>query len=324
MTSDKLRECVEGIISDKASKLQVYLILEDDKRYELRLADIEEQEAISDLKRMFKRSLRDLIVNNQELEVRRLSEDDEMEGAVYLYDYDVYPEELDLIKQFTISDGVETDKFNFGKDDLKKLFGFIIYFGTMDEGFILFKKHYPFALIKRDSFLLGAVKSKKRFEKVSGDDILRINSDWQLINIDGEILVRDLSVLERNLGFTEFIKKGAASAFHSIEELNIVSDMNTIFAEKDNLAFMRKLAKIQKSSVVFSKKISGDKLIEFINKTPGLKEQFHFDASKKKIKLSTKAEKGAFLRLLNDDFLQSQLTAEYYAANSKDRISKKG
>lgn len=194
----------------------------------------------------------------------------------------------------------------------------------MDKGLILFKKHYSVALIKRDSFLLGAVKSKKRFEKVSGDDILRINSDWQLINIEGEILIRDIRVLERNLGFTEFIKNEATSALHSIRELNIVCDMGTLFAEKDNLAFMRKLAKIQKSSVVFSKKISGDKLIEFINNTPGLKEQFHFDASKKKIKLSTKTERGAFLRLLNDDFLQSQLTAEYYAANSKDRLNKKG
>ena len=28
--------------------------------------------------------------------------------------------------------------------------------------------------------------------------------------------------------------------------------------------------------------------------------------------------------IYNDDFLQSQLTAEYYAANSKDRLNKKG
>ena len=34
-------------------------------------------------------------------------------------------------------------------------------------------------------------------------------------------------------------------------------------------------------------------------------------------------EKMAFLRLLNDDFLQSQLTEEYYAANSKDRLKRK-
>ena len=323
MTSEVIKDYVNDIISDSASTLQVYLILEIDKKYELRLADIEE-EGLSALKKLFIRNLYDSVANSEELEVRSLSADDEMEGALYIYDYSEYPEELGLIKQFTISDGVKIGKFNFEKDNLNKLFGFIIYIGTMDKGFILFKKHYSVALIKRDSFLLGAVKSKKRFEKVSGDDILRINSDWQLINIDGELLVRDISVLEKNLGFTEFIEKEANSAIHSIGELNIVNDMGTLLAEKDNLAFMRKLAKIQKSSVVFSKKVSGDKLIEFINKTPGLKEQFHFDASKKKIKLSTKAEKGAFLRLLNDDFLQSQLTEEYYAANSKDRLNYKG
>lgn len=323
MTSEEIKNYVNDIISDSASTLQVYLILEIDKKYELRLADIEE-EGLSALKRLFIRNLYDSVANSEELEVRSLSADDEMEGALYIYDYNEYPEELDLIKQFTISDGVKIGKFNFEKDNLNMLFGFIIYIGTMDKGLILFKKHYPFALIKRDSFLLGAVKSKKRFEKVSGDDILRINSDWQLISIEGEILIRDISVLERNLGFTEFIKKEAASALQSIKELDIVSNMDILFDEENNLTFMRKLAKIQKNSFVFSKKISGNQLIEFINRTPGLKEQFHFDASKKKIKLSTRAEKGAFLRLLNDDFLQSQLTAEYYAANSKDRLNKKG
>ena len=203
------------------------------------------------------------------------------------------------------------------------MFGFIVYIGTMDKGLSLFKKHYPIALIKRDSFLLGAVKSKQRFEKISGTDIIRMNNEWQLISIEGEIFVRDLSVLERNLGFKELIKKSANSAIELIKALDIVSNVGDLSAEIANMSFARKLSIIQKSSVVLNKKIPGIRLVQFSQETPGLEKQFKYDEKNTKFVLSTRAEKMAFLRLLNDDFLQSQLTEEYYAANSKDRLKRK-
>lgn len=323
MTVDNLREQVDSIISNKASILHLYLILKDDNEYCLRLADIGDTSTMADLSRMFIKNLYETIVENPEVEIRSLSADDKVERAIYRYDFEEYPNELKLFETFNISDAIRTAKFDFSEDDINKLFGFIVYIGTMDKGLSLFKKHYPIALIKRDSFLLGAVKSRQRFEKISGTDIIRMNNEWQLISIEGEIFVRDLSVLERNLGFRELIKKSANSAIELIKALDIVSDIGAISAEIANMSFARKLSVIQKSSVVLTKKIPGVRLVQFSQETPGLKGQFKYDEKNTKFVLSTKAEKMAFLRLLNDDFLQSQLTEEYYTANSKDRLKRK-
>ena len=43
---------------------------------------------------------------------------DESPNAVYEYDYDSYPEELNLFKQFNIEEAVNIDHFNFNTDDL--------------------------------------------------------------------------------------------------------------------------------------------------------------------------------------------------------------
>ena len=322
MTGDNLREHVDSIISNKASTLHLYLILKDDNEYCLRLADIGDTSAMEDLSRMFIKNLYETIVENPEVEIRSLSADDEVEGAIYRYDFEEYPNELKHFETFNINDAIRTAKFDFSEDDINKLFGFIVYIGTMDKGLSLFKKHYPIALIKRDSFLLGAVKSRQRFEKISGTDIIRMNNEWQLISIEGEIFVRDLSVLERNLGFRELIKKSANSAIELIKALDIVSNIGDLSAEIANMSFARKLSIIQKSSVVLNKKIPGIRLVQFSQETPGLERQFKYDEKNTKFVLSTKAEKMAFLRLLNDDFLQSQLTEEYYAANSKDRLKR--
>lgn len=121
----------------------------------------------------------------------------------------------------------------------------------MNKGVTLFKKHYPIALIKRDSFLLGVKKSKQRFEKISGEDIIRLNDSWQLMNLNGQLYIIDLKVLEKNLGFTKLIKRNAEETLEAIKHLDIVGNIEALSDEIENLSFARKLARIQTSSAVF-------------------------------------------------------------------------
>lgn len=315
--SDNVKESVGKIISDKACSIQLYLLLKKNGQYELKLADVEDV-ATPELQQLFVSNLDSTIVNNDNLSIRSLSKDDETNTALYLYDYEDYPEELSLFKEFKIEEAIRSEKFNFKGDSLSDLFAFIIYIGTMNKGVTLFKKHYPIALIKRDSFLLGVKKSKQRFEKISGEDIIRLNDSWQLMNLKGQLYIIDLKVLEKNLGFTKLIKKTAEETIEAIKDLEIVGNIEALSDEIENISFARKLARIQTSSAVFQKNVPFETIIDFSKKTPALAGQFKYSESGKQIILSTKKQKVAFLRLLNDDFLHSELTAEYYAANSKD------
>lgn len=320
MTSDELKLSLSNILKEPCTA-QMYLILKINNDFILRLADIEDETTEPELKHMFEDFLKNTIISNEELIVRKLSTADESINSIYEYDYTDYPEELNLLKQFNIKEAVRTDLFNFDTDNLSQLFGYLIYIGSMKAGVILFKKHYPISLIKRDSFLLGAIKSNKRFERLPGEDIIRLNNTAQLLRVGHRIFVLDLKVLELNMGFSALIHRAARETVDAIEKLNILDDIEALRETLDIPSFARKLSKVKKSSPIFKLNISKETIVNFVKTTPELSEKFKYNNDGTQIVLGTKKSKIAFLKLLNDAFLHSQLTQQWYDASAKDNIS---
>lgn len=319
MIVDELKREVDAILTNEYST-QVYFVLKQDDSFVLRLADIEDDKAAPKIKEMYTEYINNLLVNNVDLQLCNLSEFDERNNTICFYDYDSYPEELGLFNNFSIKEAINTEKFNFNSDDLNCLYGYIIYLGTMESGLILFKKHYPIFLIKRDSFLLGVVKDAKRFEMISGEDIIRFNGNAQLLRINNKLYVIDTKMLERNMGFTALLQKQAKELLASIEALDILDDIEVLNDSLDNATFCRKIAKSTKSSPIFELKIPATTIVDFTKSTPKLAGKFKYDNTGLKIRLDTKKSKDEFIKLMNDSFLHSDLTKEYYDALSKDKI----
>lgn len=319
MSADKLKEKLKSIVEAPHS-MQVYFVLKAEGQFTIKLADIEEESTAPELQRMFVGYINNSLIENEELAVRDLSVADEHVGAVYRYDYESYPEELGIFKSFNISEAVETEKFNFQIDDLSHLYGYIIYIGTMTEGIALFKKHYHVSLIKRDSFLLGAIKSAGRFEKLPGEDIIRLNDSVQLLRVDDNIYVLDLKMLERNMGFTMLVEKAAEESIAAIDNLGIVEDVQVLKDALEATSFSRKLSKVKKASPIFALGITKEAIINFTKTTAELAGKFKYSDDGTQIRLDTKKSKDAFLKLMNDAFLRSELTKQYYETSAKDRI----
>ncbi len=321
MTSDELKGVVSTILEQQRS-IQLYLILKVDDELVLRLADIEDEDTAPEIQRMFEEFLKTTIVSNEDIIVRNLSVADESPNTIYEYDYNSYPEELELFKQFNIKDAIKRDHFNFRTDNLNHLFGYIVYIGNMESGIVLFKKHYSVSLIKRDSFLLGAIKSSERFEKLPGEDIIRLSNDAQLLRVGDTIFVFDLKMLERNMGFSALIQQAAAEAVDAIEELDILDDIEVLRDTLEEPSFTRKLSKVKKASPIFKLGITKDAIIEFTKKTPELAGKFKYNRAGTRIRLGSKRSKLTFVKLLNDAFLRSELTQQYYETFVKDIITK--
>lgn len=318
-----------AMLKDEISKLfkstvsaQVYFVLKSNETFTLKLADIESDTAGPEIDKLFCDYISSFILENDDLQVCELSTADERSNAVYHYDYTEYPEELGIFKDFNIKRAVkDIPKFNAGYDDLGSLYGYIIYLGSMDKGIYLFKKHYPLFLIKRDTLLLGAIKSKKRFEKIESDDTLRLNGTIQFLRLNEEIYVLDVKVLERNMGFTQLIHKTAGETIQAIKELKLLEDIQVLQDSVENLSFARKLSKVKKSSPIFELRISKETIIEFTKTTPALSGKFKYSEDGSTIRLDTKKSKDAFIMLMNDAFLHSELSKRYYEAKAKDSIS---
>lgn len=321
MTLDLIKEKILEV-DKNANSLQVYFLLQVGGNMEVRLADIADGETESELRDLFAAYIKRTIVENEELELCELSVADERNNAIYHYDYVDYPEELGRFKSFCIEEAIGYEKFNFDTDNLQNLSGYIIYIGSMENGLLLYKKHYPISLIKRDSFLLGAIKSKKRFECLSGNDIIRLNGECQMLRVDDQIIILNVDVLERNLGFKQLINKAAKKAIEEIEKIHLLEDIEILNKEIQNFSYARRLSKVVSSSPIFQLSIPKEMIIKFTKETPALKGKFKYSDDGETICLDTKKSKEDFIKLLNDAFLRSELTHQYYEAKAKDNINR--
>lgn len=320
MTTEELKNAAASIL-EKPYHTQLYLILKNGDELIMRLADIEEENTAPEIQRMFVGFVNNTIISNDNIIIRNLSVADELPNAIYEYDYESYPEELGVFKNFSIETAVKSEKFSFKTDNLSQLFGYIIYLGSMENGIVLFKKHYPISLIKRDSFLLGAIKNAERFEKLPGEEIIRLNDSIQLVRINKSIFVLDLKMLERNMGFSALIYKAAGETVAAIQTLDILDDIQVLKDALCEPAFSRKLSRVKKSSPIFKLGITKEAIIEFTKTTPELAGKFKYSHDGNKIRLDTQKSKEAFLKLMNDSFLRSELTKQYYEASAKDNIT---
>lgn len=318
MNIDELKTELSSVLNQKRS-VQLYFLLKVQDELVLRLADIEDKNTAPDIQQMFEGMIKDSILSKEDLVIRELSKADDDANVLYRYDYDTYPEELGLLNSFNIKEAVNTKLFNFKVDDLSHLFGFIIYIGSMDHGFMLFKKHYNVSLIKRGNFC-AVLKSDTRFERLN-EDIIRLNNDAQVLRVNNTLLVLNLKFLEKNNGFLELVKKDAQAAVTNIENLDILDDIDVLKETLEDPSFARKLAKVHKTSPVFKLNVSKEAIIKFTKSSPELAGKFKYSDDGTRIKLGTKQSKVNFIKLMSDNFLRSELTKQWYESSSKDSIA---
>lgn len=299
--------------------LNMFFVLEDEEgNYFKRKVDLEQGKTTEELIDLFKSNLLINIIGNEELCLCNLSESDDRRNAIYYFDYDVYPKDLCCIHDFNLDEDVAVDKFSFSNENLSGLRGYIIYLGSMTDGVVLYKKHYPISLIKRDSFML--YKKKQRFVRFDGDEMLRLNENVQVMKLNNEIYALDIDNFERNFGFENLITKRASETVEEIDQKGILEDVQVLKDLVDDITFARKLSKVREKSPVINLSISNDDIINFTKTNPGLRGRFKYSEDGKKIRLDTKASKNAFIKLLNDDYLRSNLTNQEYDSIAKDRI----
>lgn len=137
--------------------------------------------------------------------------------------------------------------------------------------------------------------------------------------IDNSLIIKELATLEKFFGFHEIIKKKAQECIVAIEQSGLLEDPDVLQELIDDISYSRKLTKVLSFSPVLNK-IPTPSVIAFTDNYPALKGQFQYNADKSKIILTTKKSKHLFAKLLNDDFLQSELTKMFYDSLAKDTI----
>ncbi|WP_421865060.1 anti-phage protein KwaB [Motiliproteus sp.] len=316
MNIEDLKSSISSVISADACSAEFFFLLDDGEGMKVKSVDIDDTDQ-TELEGMFLRSISDSILLNDDLTLVSLSSADDRKNALYKYDLEDIPDELAYLK--TIIQEEQFDNFNLSDDDLSHLEGILILIGNQDTQLALYKHQYPVTLLKQDSgFNLMKPKGGNRFKKLDSD-ILKINSKFEFIKINGEYYILDIKALERFFGFHDAVKNVAEKGIENIKDANLVVNCEVFESRLDDISFARKLVKSASNSPVLGV-IPNSQIISFTNTHPSLKGSFKYTEDGTKLNLKTKKSQNLFLKLLNDDFLQSELTKIFYDSIAKDSV----
>lgn len=316
MTIEVLKKGVSSIISATGCSAEFFFLFDDKNNMRVKSVDINDTDH-KELEKVFIKSIADTLLLNDDLTLISLSSADDRKDAVYHYDLDDVPVGLTYLKEIIENENI--DSFELDDDDLSTLEGILILIGNQDSQVALYKHQYPVTLMKPDSgFSLMKPKGNNRFKKLD-TDILKISSKFEFIQYGNEYYIFDIKALERFFGFHDAVKNIAAKGLENIKNTAIVMDCDVFNTRLDEISFARKLVKSANNSPVLNV-IPNSQIISFTQNHPALKGKFKYSKDGLQINLKTKKSQDLFLKLLNDDFLQSELTNKYYDSIAKDSV----
>ena len=251
---------------------------------------------------------------NDSDEVLKLSSADERKNALYYYDLDELPEEMEMMKK-VLSNSNELEIFSFTEDSLDEIVALITVIGNDEHRIVLYKQQYPISLLKRDKYMLTPVPHLNRLKKVESD-ILRIDFNFQFCLLENVIYVSDIDKMEKICSFHTLITNEARKSIEKISLVDILENVEVLEDELENVTFARKLTRVYKDSKVLGK-VPNKTIVEFTKKHSYFQKN-PIKSNGEKFVLDTKKSKEAFIKLMNDDFLKSELTNYEYESLAKN------
>ena len=264
--------------------------------------------------RLFVDSVNNAIIAQEEFTVIPLSTADERGNCFYEYDLEL-PEELQFLENIIGNDEIKT--FNFNNDTFAEIDALAIVLADDNNEISLYKKLSSVEVLGRGGYMLW--KSNQRLERFE-EQLLRISPSFQVLRVAGSVIILDLKTIERNFGFHDVIKREATIGLNAINDMGIVSKIDTLKALIENASFARKLTKIARNSPVIQRNIPNASIIAFSRTHPAMRNKIRYTPDGTQFALDTKVSKDLFVKLLNDDFLTSELTQLYYDSLAKDNI----
>lgn len=314
MTTVELKAALQSYYDDQANiGVCVYALMKDTKNPGPFKLDIE-ADAEAGLKTLFMQSLRDEISSKDDLSVLALSSADERVNAIYVYDLEI-PEELTSLETVIAQDDLPVLDLN--EASLSSIRALLIEIGNNAGQLVLYKTMAPVNIFSRSSFFL--LKHESRLKRLE-DEFLRVSAGFQMMRINGNLLVLNLEALEHNFGFHDVIKKEAALGIDAIVSAELLTNPDVLRELIDDVKYARRLTKIAKVSPVLKAGISGASIVQFCKTFPNLVGRIRFNDENNKVILDTKVSKDLFIKILMDDFLTSELTKFHYASVAKDAV----
>lgn len=323
MTKEEFIQKLQGIIEHNEDfQVLIYFAINTPEGVCLKKADIK-REVLLDMKDGYMQSIQkevNAFNEDNERDLLNLSSQDERMNVVYRYDLsEEEPPFFTLMREAYNSHQVDyytnSKMFNFNNDKLSDIVYFIIEAGSADNKIVIYRNNYNINLMRQSRGRYYISKSGTQFDQVK-EDILRMDSQIDVLLIDDEFFITNLSYLDNNKDFMSIIIKRAKDSLTSIGHLNIVDSIEGMQERLSEISFARRLMRAMDSSPITEMPVAD--ILKFVKSHDVLKNILKIENDK--IKLTSKKSQDSFIRLLNDDFLYSKLSKINYETKAKNRI----
>lgn len=299
---------------------ELYLLLKKDENILLKniRLDPKLQRKLTD---EFMKNYKIYLENDEdEIKIKNLTEYDERKNVLYRYDYGEEIKGIELCKDIFKKGNIEY--YDRKEDSEYNIKGLLLACIGKETKLMFYKEQYSINTLKEGSkiklFFTGIDEMRELKETV-----IRLDHSFDIIFSDEEILIKNLNTLERGFGFIEASKNKAVKEIEKIKTMDIIKNIEdyTLDMDKDK-SIVRKIIKITKNSKVLEK-CKKNEILDFIvdKKVEGLEGKIVLlENGEKTLDLNSKESRKSFLKLLEDNFLKSELTDTEYEVLAKDEI----
>lgn len=205
---------------------------------------------------------------------------------------------------------------SFDEKDIGKVLGLLFKLNLNSKKFFMYQQAYVGSKIQTKNNL-RIIQKDDVFEIVD-KEMLKIDKRGELLILNNTILVRNVKVLQDFFGFQMFVRNQAKRVISKLEELDILENIDTLkeYQNGEKLTISKKLMKIKKSPVL---EMNKEELINKIPMLPRYKNIIHIEDGK--IRTNTKKDVDNLMKLLNDDYVKSELTDKEYDSISKTLLN---
>ena len=289
MNKEELNQSLD-FINNPQGELQIIIYANIEDVVEPRKLDIKGDD-LPALKQIFIDGINFSVIDKDDYTVLQLSDADERGKCFYQYDLEV-PEELELLENVIGNDNLQN--FNFNENNLASIKSLIVVLADDDNEVSLYKKLSPIEIIGRGGHILKRANQRlERFE----DQLLRITARFQVVRVNGEIIITDLNSIEKSFGFHDVITREATLSLDVINQMGLVSNIASLEELVTDVSFARKLTKVARNSPVIRQNIPNASIIQFSKSHPFTKNRMRYSEDDTQFNLDTRVSKDLLIKI---------------------------
>lgn len=300
MSKDELRNTYNTLFqSELECGVNVYAFLQEENNRVLKKII-----TLEDIDRRIKEIIKDVIKNqyiDEEIEFEDIANIADDKKAIYML------LQSDEYRPFELINNNETSK-SFSDDDIDKLMGFVFKFNINSNTMFVYQQVYVGSRIRKSYNVIHMIMDDDKYDLFE-KSLLRIDKRAEIIILGEQLYVKNINLLQDKFGFQKYIRHEAESAIEIIERLEIVSDVEKIKSCESSakLTVSKKLMKIKDSPVL---ELDKQTLMNRLSAIDGYKDKIVFENDK--IRTKTIKDVNILLKMLNDDYVRSELTEKDY------------